>query len=106
MSRRVERGSGHPLRGGWPWRSAGGLFGTQFVCNEGADGFQDFCKQFRVASDQVSIFQEIMSACEITGEAARFLNQQYTGSHIPYVQTDFPEAVKTPAGYIGEVESG
>ena len=32
------------------------LFCTKFVCNEGANGFQDFCKQFRVTGDQVSIF--------------------------------------------------
>jgi len=60
------------LPGNTGWRV---LFATQFVCYVGVDGFQDFCKQFRITGNQVAIFQEIMATAEVTGEAPGFLDQ-------------------------------
>ncbi len=76
---RLFRGAGNSgrqprglLPGNTGWRA---LFATQFVCHEGVDGFQDFCKQFWIAGNQVAIFQEIMATAEVAGEAPGFLDQ-------------------------------
>ena len=44
------------------------LFATKFVSHEGVDGFQNFCKQFWIAGNQVAVFEEIMASAKVAGD--------------------------------------
>src|SRR5690606_37713520 len=62
-------------------------------CQVRLDGGQHGLETLRVAGNHLAFFQELVATGEVADQAARFLDQQATGGHVPFGQTEFPEGV-------------
>src|SRR5690606_34662380 len=70
------------------------------------DSSQHGLEALGVAGDDVALFEEFVLAGEVAHQAAGFLNQQHTGRHVPFGNTEFPEGVISTGGHIGQVHAG
>src|SRR5690606_20289992 len=64
----------------------------------------DAGKDARIAGHYVAALEVPRPAGEVADYAARFLDQQQAGGHVPGGEADFPEAVVAAAGDIGKVQ--
>src|SRR3569623_1591439 len=78
--------------------------GLQRGCDVRCNGLQQRRVYFGVAGQYVAGFVVVIVAAEIADHAARFLEQQDAGRHVPRLQADLPEAVEPAGGDVGEVE--
>src|SRR3569832_2490412 len=83
-----------------------GLFrlGLQRGCYVRRNGLYQRRVYFGVAGQHVARFVVVIAAAEIADHAARFLDQQDAGRHVPRLQADLPEAVEPAGGQINKVE--
>src|SRR5690554_8221015 len=75
-------------------------------CQVRLDGGQHGLETLRVAGNHLAFFQELVATGEVADQAARFLDQQATGGHVPFGQTEFPEGVIAPGGDVGQIQAG
>src|SRR5690554_8119523 len=75
-------------------------------CQVRLDGGQHGLETLRVAGNHLALFQELVTTGEVADQAARFLNEQATGGHVPFGQTEFPEGVIAPGGDVGQIQAG
>src|SRR5690606_28828430 len=75
-------------------------------CQVRLDGGQHGLEALRVAGNHLALFQELVTTGEVADQAARFLNEQATGGHVPFGQTEFPEGVIAPGGDVGQIQAG
>ena len=61
-------------------------------------------KEFRCGGNNISRFKKIMSASKITHQATSFTNKQHACSHIPDVQTQFPETIETTSSNVRQIK--
>src|SRR5690606_32132853 len=69
------------------------------------DGSQHGFEAFGVARNDLAFLEEFMAAAEVADQAACFLNQQSTRSHVPLGQTELPEGVETAGGNVRQVQA-
>src|SRR5690606_22369582 len=75
-------------------------------CQVRLDGGQHGLETLRVAGNHLAFFQELVATGEVADQAARFLDQQATGGHVPFGQTEFPEGVIAAGGNVGQIQAG
>src|SRR5690554_6611967 len=75
-------------------------------CQVRLAGGQHGLEALRIAGNHLALFQELVATGEVVDQAARFLNEQATGGHVPFGQTEFPEGVIAPGGNVGQIQAG
>src|SRR5690606_29944729 len=72
-------------------------------CQVRLDGGQHGLETLRIAGHDLAFFQELVATGEVADQAARLLNEQATGGHVPFGQTEFPEGVIAAGGNVGQI---
>src|SRR5690606_25526741 len=75
-------------------------------CQVRLDGGQHGLEALRIAGNDLALFQELVATGEVADQAARLLNEQATGGHVPFGQTEFPEGVIAAGGNVGQIQAG
>src|SRR5690554_831312 len=53
-------------------------------CQVRLDGGQHGLEALRIAGNDLALFQELVATGEVADQAARFLNEQASGGHVPF----------------------
>src|SRR5690606_170674 len=75
-------------------------------CQVRLDGGQHGLEALRIAGHDLALFQELVATGEVADQAACLLNEQATGGHVPFGQTEFPGGVIAPGGDVGQIQAG
>src|SRR5690606_38258074 len=75
-------------------------------CQVRLDGGQHGLETLRVAGNHLAFFQELVATGEVADQAARFLNEQASGGHVPFGEPELPEGVIAAGGDVGQIQAG
>src|SRR5690606_26099465 len=75
-------------------------------CQVRLDGGQHGLEALRIAGHVLAFFQELVATGEVADQAARLLNEEATGGHVPCGQTEVPGGVIAAGGNVGQLQAG
>src|SRR5690554_4972341 len=75
-------------------------------CQVRLDGGQHGLEALRIAGHDLAFFQELVATGEVADQAARFLNEQASGGHVPFGGSELREGVIAAGGDVGQIQAG